>query len=220
LNVDSGDRLIKTILPRLKQLFVNNKNDYSRALFYELMVFLYDQFEQLRNEVKSGLIRGLSDKSKVIRDKLISFWSDPTRLSLDAVERIKQVMNDLHVKEEESIWLNNAVFLLMQISTQSSDYERKIFDQPLQDCKFEPLNMNNYQNALANLQRSQPLTPLYSQQIMFQASQQAMAEMTKRDLAAIQELPDAEEGKGETDIDMIDTSSTIKQPAPLRGRIR
>jgi DNA-dependent protein kinase catalytic subunit len=129
--VDSGERLIKTILPRLKQLFVNNKNDYSRALFYELMVFLYDQFEQLRNEVKSGLIRGLSDKSKVIRDKLISFWSDPARLSLDAVERIKQVMNDLHVKEEEGIWLNNAVFLLMQISTQSSDYERKIFDQPL-----------------------------------------------------------------------------------------
>ena len=53
-------------------------------------------------------------------------------------------MNELHVKEEENIWLNNAVFLLMQITTKSSDYERKLFDQPLQDCKFEPLNMNHY----------------------------------------------------------------------------
>jgi hypothetical protein len=53
------------------------------------MVFLYDQFELLRPEVKSGLIRGLSDKSKLIREKLISFWSDSARLSLDAVERIK-----------------------------------------------------------------------------------------------------------------------------------
>lgn len=44
------------------------------------------------------------------------FWSDPARLSLDAVERIKQLMNELHVKEEENIWLNNAVYLLMQIS--------------------------------------------------------------------------------------------------------
>ena len=47
-----------------------------------------------------------------------------------------------------------------------------------------------------------------------------MAEMTKREMAAIQELPDAEEGKGEADIDMIDTSSTIKQPSSLRGRVR
>ncbi len=98
----------------------------------------------MRSEVKSALIRGLSDKSKVVRDKLISFWSDAARLSMDAVERIKQLMNDLYVKEEENIWLNNAVFLLMQVSTQSSDYERKIFDQPLQECKFAPLNINNY----------------------------------------------------------------------------
>jgi hypothetical protein len=62
----------------------------------------------------------------------------------------------------------------MQISTQSSDYERKIFDEPLQNCKFTPLEFNNYFNAVANLWRSQPLTPLFSQQLMFQASQQAM----------------------------------------------
>jgi hypothetical protein len=73
----------------------------------------------------------------------------------------------------------------MQISTKSSDYERKIFDHPLTDCKFAPLNVNNYQNALANLQRSQPLTPLFSQQMMFQASQQAMAEMIKKESGAL-----------------------------------
>lgn len=64
-------------------LFVANKNDYSRGLFYDLMVFLYDQFESLRQLVKPGLIRGLADRSKVIREKLVSFWSDPSRLALD-----------------------------------------------------------------------------------------------------------------------------------------
>ena len=64
-------------------LFVANKNDYSRGLFYDLLVFLYDQLAHLRGEVKSALIRGLSDKSKVVRDKLTAFWSDPARLSLD-----------------------------------------------------------------------------------------------------------------------------------------
>ncbi len=128
------------------------------------MVFLYDQFEQLRDfDVKSALIRGLSDKSKIIRDKLTAFWSNPVRLSLDPTQRIQQLMSDMYVKEEEHIWLNNAVYLLMQISSQSSDYEKQIFDQPLQNCKFTPLEINNYYNALANMQRSQPLTPLFSQ---------------------------------------------------------
>ena len=40
-------------------------------------------------------------------------------------------MGEVYVKEEEHIWLNNAVYLLMQITAQSSDYDRKIFDQPL-----------------------------------------------------------------------------------------
>ena len=64
----------------------------------------------------------------MIRDKLISFWSDPARLSLDPTVRMQQLMSDLYVKEEEQIWLNNAVYLLMQISAKSSDYNRVIFD--------------------------------------------------------------------------------------------
>jgi hypothetical protein len=61
LNIDSGEKLILKVLPRLRILFISNKNDYSRGLFYDLMVFLYDQFDHMRIEVKSALIRGLSD---------------------------------------------------------------------------------------------------------------------------------------------------------------
>lgn len=75
--------MLEKVLPRLKNLFVLNKNDYSRGLFYDLMVFLYDQYDYLRASIKSSLIRGLSDKSNVIRDKLIKFWSDSSRLGLD-----------------------------------------------------------------------------------------------------------------------------------------
>jgi hypothetical protein len=128
INIDAGTKLMLKVLPRLKMLFISNKNDYSRGLFYDLMVFLYDQFDDMKAEVKSALIRGLSDLSKVIRDKLTGFWSDPARLSLDPTIRMQQLMSDLYVKEEEQIWLNNAVYLLMQISSKSSDYDRKIFD--------------------------------------------------------------------------------------------
>ena len=42
LNIDQGETLLKKVLPRLRVLFIANKNDYSRGLFYDLMVFLYD----------------------------------------------------------------------------------------------------------------------------------------------------------------------------------
>lgn len=48
-----------------------------------------------------------------------------------------------------------------------------------------------------------------------------MAEMSKMELAAIKELPEAEEGKGDLEVDMIDTSSTFKKPnLPVRGQMR
>ena len=57
---------------------MNNKNEYSRGLFYDLMVNLYDRYEEYRqNEtVKGSLIHGLNDSSKMIRDKLAEFWND------------------------------------------------------------------------------------------------------------------------------------------------
>jgi hypothetical protein len=64
------------VVPRLKPLFSNNKNDYSRGLFYDLFVYLYDSYPNYKELTTSALIRGLSDKSKVIREKLTSFWND------------------------------------------------------------------------------------------------------------------------------------------------
>ena len=76
--VDSVEKLIEQVVPQLKHLFVNNKNEYSRGLFYDLMVNLYDRYEEYRqNEtVKGSLIHGLNDSSKMIRDKLAEFWND------------------------------------------------------------------------------------------------------------------------------------------------
>jgi len=40
-------------------------------------------------------------------------------------------MDVLYVSEEESLWLTNATFLLLQVSSQSSDFQRLIFEEPL-----------------------------------------------------------------------------------------
>lgn len=75
--------ILTQVVPRLKPLFIENKNEYSRAIFFDIMVNLYDNFPDFAHYAKSSLIRGLSDPSKEIRERLIAYWSSPLRLSLD-----------------------------------------------------------------------------------------------------------------------------------------
>jgi DNA-dependent protein kinase catalytic subunit len=97
------------------------------------MVNLYDKYEAYKNHesVKGSLIHGLSDSSKMIKDKLAKFWDDQNRLELDPLVRLQQLRDIMYINDEENAWLTNAAFLLLQVSTRSSDFDRKIFEEPL-----------------------------------------------------------------------------------------
>ena len=127
------EKLLKATVPQLKPLFVTNKNEYTRGRFYDLMVNLYDRYPEYRTEpaVQESLIHGLNEGSKNIRDKLAEFWNDQNRLDLDPLVRLQSLMDVLYVSEEEPIWLTNSAYLLLAVSVRSSDFERKIFEEPL-----------------------------------------------------------------------------------------
>ena len=76
------------VIPRLKPLFISNKNDFSRAIFFDIMVTLYDNYPDFILYAKSSLIRGLSDPSTEIREKLITYWASPNRLSPEPKTRL------------------------------------------------------------------------------------------------------------------------------------
>ena len=84
-------------------------------------------------------------------------------------------MDIMYVNDEENIWLTNAAFLLLNVSSMSSDYNRKIFEEPLQECQFAPLHMNMSAGG-EFMNRSQPMTPLYTQiDQMIQSSQNSQS---------------------------------------------
>jgi hypothetical protein len=170
--VDSVEKLLSVTVPELKHLFVQNKNEYSRGRFYDLMVNLYDRYPECRTDaaVQGSLVHGLSDSSRKIREKLTGFWNDQNRLELDPAARLQSLMEVLYVDDEEDIWLTNAAYLLLAVSSRSSDFHRKIFDEPLQDCEFTPLHLHAL-TATGAMNRSQPMTPLFTQvDQMIQAS--------------------------------------------------
>ena len=77
LDSELAKPILEQVVPRLKPLFISNKNEFSRAIFFDIMVTLYDNYPDFAEFAKSSLIRGLSDPSKEIRDKLINYWSSP-----------------------------------------------------------------------------------------------------------------------------------------------
>jgi hypothetical protein len=60
------------------------------------MVHLYDTNEEFKGVAKSSLIRGLSDQSLKIQEKLLRYWNQPSRLSNDPYQRMEQLLTVLY----------------------------------------------------------------------------------------------------------------------------
>lgn len=121
-NRESGISLLEVVGPKLKNLFSSNKNELTRGLFFDLMVFIYDNLPEFKPIAKSAIIRGLSDPSKEIRDRIVAWWDNPARLDLDPFKRVQQLLTDIYDQDEEHIWLNNAIYLLLQVSERTADF--------------------------------------------------------------------------------------------------
>lgn len=148
VNRESGSNLLTKVAQKLKHLFACNKNELTRGLFYDLMVFVYENFPEFKQIAKSSIIRGLSDPSKEIRDRIIEWWNNPARLDCEPTRRVEQILSEIYDPEEEHIWLNNAIFLLLQVSEKTADFNQKIFDFPLSDCKFDPLSISHFSSNI------------------------------------------------------------------------
>jgi hypothetical protein len=88
--------LIEAIIPRLKPLFAQNKNELSRVLFYDVMQLVFLTVGDYSHYAKSSLIKGLSDPSREIRDNMVAFWNDTGRLSEEPSTRLDLLMSDLY----------------------------------------------------------------------------------------------------------------------------
>jgi hypothetical protein len=82
-NRNCGVDLLAIIAPKLKGLFSTNKNELTRGLYFDLMVFIYENLPEFKQIAKSSIIRGLADPSKDIRDRIVEWWNNPARLDLD-----------------------------------------------------------------------------------------------------------------------------------------
>lgn len=66
-----------------------------------------------------------------------NFWSHEKRLSPATLERLLMVLNSLYSARIEERFLSLATDLLLEMTSQSPDYTRNMFEFPLSECKFQ-----------------------------------------------------------------------------------
>ncbi|CAB4005561.1 DNA-dependent kinase catalytic subunit-like [Paramuricea clavata] len=169
---------IQTLMPSVTDFF-SNKSILCRGLMFDILIWIYDAYrfdETFKNEegseevlvtAKDFLLQGLADENKEIRLKLRNFWSDETRLPNSTLERLVQVLRAMYSPNTESQYLSYTTNLLLQLTSQSPDFGRLIFEQPLSECKFQ-----EYQINYSWQQRNSTMTPLFAATQMPSSSSQ------------------------------------------------
>lgn len=65
-----------------------------------------------------------------------NFWSHEKRLPPATLERLLRVLSSLYSTRIEERFLSLATDLLLEMTSQSPDYTRNMFEFPLSECKF------------------------------------------------------------------------------------
>eukprot|EP01022_Parablepharisma_sp_SALTPOND_P020644 TRINITY_DN3819_c0_g1_i2.p1 TRINITY_DN3819_c0_g1~~TRINITY_DN3819_c0_g1_i2.p1 ORF type:complete len:1640 (+),score=159.31 TRINITY_DN3819_c0_g1_i2:9252-14171(+) len=161
IQLDSVNSLCAVIIPLIQcDSYMQHKDESIRLLLLQIMSRIYDTMPKLKKYARATITKSFADKSPNIQEYLYNIWDTEDRLGNDPGSRLIAIMRDLYAGEGDSAnsnWVSMALGLLLGLSKRSSDYMRKIYEQPLSKCSFNKLNIYK-NNVLFN--RSQPLTLL------------------------------------------------------------
>jgi len=192
-------RLLHKLLPKLthEQLYeiaqilsVDGPNE-CQYWTLEIYKWMYDYItEYLTNEtkistisisetfyhhVREQLLQFLSSKNEYIRVNCRNFWCDPKRFSISSHHRLIALVDQLYSIKTENDYLNYSTNFLLERTTHNPDYNRFIFENPLDKCIFQefPLECNwrqrhhTYMTPLFTLQSTQDSNLIINNPIHF-----------------------------------------------------
>ncbi len=161
VDLDAVNSMCTVITPLIQcDAYVRHNEESIRLLVVQIMSRVYDTMPKLKKYARAAIAKGFSDKSAKIQEYLYNIWDTEDRLRNDPGNRLIAIMRDLYAGDGDTgNWVSMSLALLLGLSRRSSDYMRKIYEQPLSKCAFNKLNIFR-NNILFN--RSQPLTLLSS----------------------------------------------------------
>uniref|UniRef100_A0A663MNQ6 DNA-dependent protein kinase catalytic subunit n=1 Tax=Athene cunicularia TaxID=194338 RepID=A0A663MNQ6_ATHCN len=164
---------LKELLPGVTG-FISHPSVICRQRMYDILMWIYDNYsdpesqadddsQEILKLAKEMLLQGLIDDNAELQLIVRNFWSDETRLPTNILDRMLSLLNSLYSTKIETHYLSLITNFLLEMTSKSPDYSRKIFEHPLSECKFQDFVIDSnwrYQSTV--------LTPMF---VETQASQ-------------------------------------------------
>ncbi|KAI5104092.1 DNA-dependent protein kinase catalytic subunit [Silurus meridionalis] len=165
---------MKEIL-RAVSAFVSHPSPACRETMYDILMWIQDNYSdaesredstcvEVLNEAKETLLQGLTDENQGLQLYVRNFWSHEKRLPPATLERLLMVLSSLYSARIEARFLSLATDLLLEMTSQSPDYTRNMFEFPLSECKFLDYTIDSNWRL-----RSTVLTPMFMETQVSQA---------------------------------------------------
>lgn len=160
LSVDGPNECLTWTLEIYKWLY-----DYiTNYLTKQIKTSVTPLSEMFYHHVREQLLQLLASKNEYVRVSCRNFWCDAKRLSTASHHRIIALVDQLYSIKTENEYLNYCTNFLLERTTHNPDYNRFIFENPLDKCIFQefPLVCNWRQRHHTYMM---PLFTLQSQSI-------------------------------------------------------
>ncbi|XP_053105021.1 DNA-dependent protein kinase catalytic subunit isoform X2 [Hemicordylus capensis] len=164
---------VQELLPTVTG-FISHPSALCRERMYDILMWIHDNYRDPESQAdqdssdvfkqaKEFLLQGLIDENSGLQLIVRNFWSDETRLPANTLDRMLTLLSSLYSSKIETQYLSLATNFLLEMTSKSPDYSRKMFEYPLSECKFQDFVVDSNWRY-----RSTVLTPLF---VETQASQ-------------------------------------------------
>ncbi|XP_012711305.2 DNA-dependent protein kinase catalytic subunit [Fundulus heteroclitus] len=128
--------------------FVSHPSPVCRERMYDILMWIQDNYGdeesmadgtsvEILEAAKETLLQGLSEENQGLQLYVRNFWSQEKRLPTSTLERMLTVLGSLYSCQIERCFLSLATNLLLEVTSQSPDFKRNMFEFPLSECTFE-----------------------------------------------------------------------------------
>uniref|UniRef100_A0A4W5N3K6 DNA-dependent protein kinase catalytic subunit n=1 Tax=Hucho hucho TaxID=62062 RepID=A0A4W5N3K6_9TELE len=147
--------------------FISHPSPACRERMYDILMWIQDNYSDVEsqsdsvsvevfNDAKETLLQGLTDGNQGLQLYVRNFWSHEKRLPKATLERMLVLLHSLYSSRIEKHFLSLATNLLLEMTSQSPDYTRNMFEYPLSECKFQDYVIDSNWRL-----RSTVLTPMF-----------------------------------------------------------
>ncbi|XP_034718647.1 DNA-dependent protein kinase catalytic subunit [Etheostoma cragini] len=147
--------------------FVCHPSPVCRERMYDILMWIQDNYSdaesmedstsvEVLNAAKETLLQGLSEENQGLQLYVRNFWSQEKRLPTATLERMVTVLRSLYSCRIEKCFLSLATNLLLEMTSQSPDFQRNMFEYPLSECTFQDYMIDSNWRF-----RSTVMTPMF-----------------------------------------------------------